>query len=54
MMGLRAFGESRSQVISDSADLLTGQTLPAVGWRPARLSGGQTVGTVIVAPTTAA
>jgi signal transduction histidine kinase len=52
MMGLRAvLVDARSQVISDSADVLTGQTLPAAELAtgaPIQV-GGQIVGTVIVA-----
>jgi two-component system OmpR family sensor kinase/two-component system sensor histidine kinase BaeS len=55
MMGLRAvLVDARGQVISDSADVLTGQTLPAAEratGAPIQV-GGQIVGTVIVASTT--
>jgi signal transduction histidine kinase len=50
MMGLRVvFADTRGQVVSDSADLLTGQTLPAAqlaAGTPIQVNG-QTVGTVI-------
>jgi hypothetical protein len=49
MMGLRVvFADTRGQVVSDSADLLTGQTLPAAqlaAGTPIQVNG-QTVGTV--------
>ena len=50
MMGLRVvLADTRGQVISDSADLLTGQTLPAAGLATgtAIQVNGQTVGTLI-------
>lgn len=52
MMGLRALlADAHGQVISDSAGVLTGQTLPAAeltSGAPIQV-GGQTVGTVLVA-----